>query len=80
MHISIIGLGLMGGSMAIEGKVKDGATGEVIAMFADRKVNSRFKSMAPGDELTWYSHARPLIKKWSSLFVELANDLPKAEM
>jgi len=70
---------LRGGSMAIEGKIKDGVTGETIAMFSDRKVNSRFKGMRPGDELTWYSHAKPLVNDWAKLFVELANDLPAIE-
>jgi hypothetical protein len=59
------------GSVAMEGRIRDGATGQVIGMFADREEGAT----APVDlgSLTWYHHAHTIIDTWATQLIELAN-------
>ena len=61
-------------TVAFEAKMKDSATGEVLAMFADRQVKKiriiDFKAF------TWYAHGREIIREWAEQFVNLANRRP----
>ncbi len=63
--------GLGKGSVAIEARVRDGATGQVIGMFADREE----AATAPVDlgALTWYNHAHTIIDTWAAQMIELVN-------
>jgi len=56
-------------SVAFEAQVRDGFTGEVIAMFADRE----FEKMSPLNikDVTWYGHAESIIHEWSGQFVQV---------
>ena len=59
------------GWMAIEGRVRDGGTGEVLAMFADReKGKTRILDL---ESATWYGHARESMNDWAEQLVQLAN-------
>lgn len=59
------------GSISFEGRARDGGTGEVVAMCADREIGPMrvvdFRSM------TWYGSAREIIGQWSQQLVELAS-------
>jgi hypothetical protein len=61
-------------TVAFEAKMKDSATGDVLAMFADRQVKKiriiDFKAF------TWYAHGREIIREWAEQFVKLANQRP----
>lgn len=61
-------------TVAFEARIRDGATGEVIATFADREQ----QPAGPLDvtRLTWYGPAEGIIEGWSSQFVALANRAP----
>jgi hypothetical protein len=58
-------------SIAIEGRVLDGQTGEVLFMFADREE----RQWRPIDlkAMSWWGHAKPIIDDWARQCVELAN-------
>jgi hypothetical protein len=59
------------GSISFEGRARDGGTGEVVAMCADREIGPMrvvdFRSM------TWYGSAHEIIGQWADQLVELAN-------
>ena len=57
------------GSVAIEGRIRDGATNEIIAMFKDRESDQ----LAPIgiQDYTWYKHAEDEIDDWAAQFVEV---------
>jgi hypothetical protein len=61
-------------TVAFEAKMKDSATGDVLAMFADRQVKKiriiDFKAF------TWYAHGREIIREWAEQFVKLSNRRP----
>ena len=57
------------GSVAMEARVRDGATGKVIATFADREQGK--SSLISIANLTWYSHARHIIDDWAKQMVEV---------
>jgi hypothetical protein len=61
-------------TVAFEGRMKDSATGDTLAMFADRQVKKirivDFKAF------TWYAHGKDIIKEWAEQFVRLANRRP----
>ena len=61
-------------TVAFEAKMKDSATGDILAMFADRQVKKiriiDFKAF------TWYAHGREIIREWAEQFVKLANQRP----
>jgi len=59
------------GWIAVEGRVRDGATQRVVAMFADReKAKTRILDL---QAVTWYGHAYEIIEDWSGQLVQLAN-------
>jgi hypothetical protein len=64
------------GYVAIEGRVRDGATGEVIATFADREAPKA--ALLDVKSLTWWSPAKSIIDDWARQFVQLANRRPGA--
>ena len=64
---------LRGGTIAIEGQIKQGKTNKTLAMFKDRKVNAKDIDYLDGTQASFYDFAKPIIKNWSSLFVSLAN-------
>ena len=61
-------------TVAFEAKMKDSATGDTLAMFADRQVKKiriiDFKAF------TWYAHGKDIIREWAEQFVRLANQRP----
>ncbi len=59
------------GSVAIEGKIVDSATGKIICMYTDREVGDG--AVIDLASLTWYRHAEIIIDHWSKEFVEIAN-------
>jgi hypothetical protein len=74
----IPGGGLIGarsaGSIAIEGRVRDAASGEVIGEFADREADKRAPIDLAG--FKWYSRSKENIDDWAKQFAELANTTP----
>jgi len=61
-------------SVAFEARMKDGATNEVVAMFADRE-QQKF-SLVNVKDLTWYGHAKSILREWADQFVKIANKQP----
>jgi hypothetical protein len=61
-------------TVAFEMRIRDGATGEVVAMCADREQEKMY--IATKKHFTWYAHAHQIIKEWAAQFVELANRQP----
>ena len=59
------------GSVAIESRLRDAATNEIIAKFADRE--SGKQSLINVKDLTWYSHARDIIREWAQQSVAVVN-------
>jgi hypothetical protein len=61
-------------TVAFEAKMKDAATGDTLAMFADRQVKKiriiDFKAF------TWYAHGKDITKEWADQFVRLSNKRP----
>jgi hypothetical protein len=56
-------------SVAIEGRVKDGVTGETLFMFADRQeAQMRIIDLKA---VSWWGHAKDIIKYWAEECVEL---------
>ena len=57
------------GTVAIEGILRDGESGEIILMFADREANKiRILDL---QTLTWYGHAHEIMEDWSHQLMEL---------
>ena len=61
-----------GGTMAIEGKIKNAETGELLMMFSDRRIENRPKQEIPG-KMSRYSHVKPLSRYWCDYFLRLAS-------
>ena len=61
-------------TVAFEAKMKDAATGDLLAMFADRQMKKirivDFKAF------TWYANGREIIREWAEQFVKLSNRQP----
>jgi hypothetical protein len=62
------------GSLAMEGRVRDGGTGEIVVEFKDREIGKTRILDVQG--ATWYGHAHEIIQDWSTQMVELANTPP----
>jgi len=62
------------GSIAIEGRARDGGTGKIIATFKDRRADK----VAPVnfDSYTWYEGAEGNVSDWAAEFAELINTPP----
>src|SRR5262245_2412853 len=59
------------GWIAIEGRVRDAATGKAVAMFADRE-QSKIR-VIDVQSLSWYGNAHESMRDWAGQFVQLAN-------
>ncbi|MBI4616750.1 MAG: DUF3313 domain-containing protein [Planctomycetes bacterium] len=59
------------GSIALEARIKDSATGEVLVKIADREEGKA--SIVNVKDLTWYGHAYDRIDEWAEQAVEVAN-------
>jgi hypothetical protein len=59
------------GYVAIEGRLRDGETGEIVVMFADRETaKTRIIDI---QSLHWYGHAFEIFDEWAAQLVEVAN-------
>jgi hypothetical protein len=69
----LLGIGASG-SIAIEGRITDSATGEILVEFADRAKDKA----APVDlaGFKWYSRSKENIDDWAKQFAELAHTPP----
>jgi hypothetical protein len=63
------------GSVAIEVKVIDGETNQVIITWADREQDQ--SSLFSLSDFSWYSHARKAVDTWAEQLVELHNSTTK---
>jgi len=63
------------GSAAIEGRLRDGKTKEVIAKFADREYGKQ-NLIGNIKDFGWYGHARDIIRDWAKQTVEITNAPP----
>jgi len=63
--------------VAIEGRVRDGGTGQVVAMFADRERPPT--AIIDIKSINWWAPARKVIDNWAKQFVAVAND-PKGKV
>jgi hypothetical protein len=61
-------------TVAFEARMRDGASKEIVAMFADREQEKYFPVNLK--DLTWYGHAKSIIKEWANQFVKIANQQP----
>lgn len=61
-------------SVAIEGRVRDSVSGELLMMFADRE--ERQVRIIDLKAVSWWGHARPIIDDWARQCAELANTPP----
>ena len=66
------------GSISFEGRARDGGTGDVVAMCADREIGPMrvvdFRSM------TWYGNAHEIVARWAETLVQLANTPPDTKV
>ena len=60
------------GVIAIEARLRDGRTGEVVGMFADREHPP--VALVDIKSLNWWAPCKAVIDDWSRQFVELANN------
>lgn len=58
-------------TVAFESRIRDGKTGEIVAMFADREQEKKY--ILTTKNLTWYSHANGIVEDWAHQFVEIGN-------
>jgi hypothetical protein len=65
---------VMHSTVSFEARMKDGGTNDVVAMFADRE-SEKF-SVVNVKDLTWYGHAKSILKEWADQFVKIANQQP----
>lgn len=62
------------GVIAIEGRIRDGKTGEIIGMFSDRE---RPKvAIIDIKALNWWAPAKEIIDEWSKQLIQIANAPP----
>jgi hypothetical protein len=61
-------------SVAMEARVRDAGSGEVVAMIADREQEQMAVVSVRG--LTWYSHAETIVRHWAGQCVQFANRKP----
>jgi hypothetical protein len=62
------------GSVAIEGRIRDASTGQIVGMWADRETGK----FAPINlrRATWYGEAHKIIEEWAGQWVRIANAAP----
>jgi len=61
-------------SVAFEARIRDGATNEIVAQFADREQEKT--SYINVKDFQWYSHIESIIEEWADQFVQIANKAP----
>ena len=61
-------------TVSFEARVRDGGTNEVVAMFADREQEKYFPVNLK--DVTWYGHAKAILREWAKQFVHVANQQP----
>jgi len=66
------------GSIAIEGIVKDGSTGEVLLEFKDREADKN--TLFSVKDYQQYAHARQTIEEWSAQFAEVTSSTSDHEV
>lgn len=59
------------GSIAMEGRLRDGETSEIIVKFIDLERGK--DSLLNIKDLTWYSHVKTVIEEWAQQFVQTVN-------
>ncbi len=59
------------GSIAMEGRLRDGETSEIVAKFIDRERGK--ENILSIKDLTWYSHVKSVIVEWADQFVQAVN-------
>lgn len=59
------------GLIALEARLRDGANGNIIAVFADREQGK--ESLFNAKSFTWYSHVKSIIEEWAGQSVEITN-------
>jgi hypothetical protein len=64
------------GVIAIEGRVRDGASGEIIGMFSDREHPKT--AIIDVKSLSWWAPAKQTIDEWSGQLIAVANRPPGA--
>jgi hypothetical protein len=62
------------GVVAIEGRIRDGGSGEIIGMFQDREHPA--EAIVDLKALSWWAPAKGIINKWSGQLVAVANRPP----
>jgi len=60
------------GVIAIEARLRDGATGEVMGMFADRERPPT--AIVDIKSVTWWAPCKAVIDTWAKQFIEVANN------
>ncbi len=58
-------------TVAFEARVRDGGTGGIVALLADREAEKM--AFFNVQDFTWYGHAQSIIREWADQFVKLAN-------
>jgi len=59
------------GAMAVEGRLRDAGSGNIVGAFADREQGK--ESLVSVRDYTWYSHAEDIMKDWSKQLVVVLN-------
>jgi hypothetical protein len=62
------------GSVAIEGRIRDASTGQIVGMWADRE-HGKFGPINLR-RATWYGEAHKIIEEWAGQWVKIANADP----
>jgi len=62
------------GVIAIEGRIRDGATGKIIGLFADRERPKT--AIVDVKSLNWWAPLKAIVDEWSQQLVALANRPP----
>lgn len=61
-------------SVAIEARIRDASTHEIVTMIADRRIEQA--AVISTNAFSWYSHAYNIIDAWAKEFVQIANRKP----
>lgn len=62
------------GSVAMEGRVRDGVSKQIVAKFADKEKGK--DSIMNVKDFGWHGHARSIIKEWAEQILEITNTPP----
>jgi hypothetical protein len=61
-------------TVSIEARIRDAATGKIVAMLSDR--NAQQTTVVSAKDLSWYSHVHGIIDNWALKLVKVANRKP----